>query len=319
MVTVISRYPNTSDAQLKKIILESFSNVGTRIEASNYLKRMRLDSNKALVAHNTEYEAVHTVAYGITAERQNDEVILLNYANTLCDYAAQKLRRKILRKRSHIKTLKDTMEEAEELDSQSRQEEISKLERDSMREVTLSDSINNISLSEESVNFMQARRGDSKFNSTMKSGNQDYSLNNKSNYNGNNNYNSNSNYNGNTGYNNKEKDWNSPQRGFNKRRLQRYRHQLCWPKEDIKFEYNARDKDLMGNLRRTINFMKDGAKNREAASRLPKWVNRAVEEVSEDNIATMSITEIQTILNEDIDLIFDALVIGDYIEDEEKA
>ena len=33
----------------------------------------------------------------------------------------------------------------------------------------------------------------------------------------------------------------------------------------------------------------------------------------------MSITEIQTILNEDIDLIFDALVIGDYIKDEEEA
>ena len=74
----------------------------------------------------------------------------------------------------------------------------------------------------------------------------------------------------------------------------------------------------MGNLRRTINFMKDGSQNREAARRLPKWVNRAIEEVSEDNIATMSITEIQTILNKDIDLIFDVLVIGDYIKDEEE-
>ena len=97
VVTVISRYPNASDAQLKKIILESFSNVGTRLEASQYLKRMRLDGNEALAAHNAEYEAVHTVTYGLTAERQNDEVILLNYANTLCDYAATKLRRKILR------------------------------------------------------------------------------------------------------------------------------------------------------------------------------------------------------------------------------
>ena len=126
----------------------------------------------------------------------------MNYANTLCDYASTKLRRKILRKGSYIKTLKDTMEEAEELDSQSRQEEISKLERDSMREVTLSDSINNISLPEESVNFMQTRRGDSKFNSTMKNGHQNYSANNKSNYS------NNTNYNGNNNYNNKEKNWN---------------------------------------------------------------------------------------------------------------
>ena len=76
---------------------------------------------------------------------------------------------------------------------------------------------------------------------------------------------------------------------------------------------------MMDNLRRTINYMKEGTQNREAARRLPKFVNRTVDEISEDNIATISITEIQTILNEDIDLIFDALVIGDYIEDEEEA
>ena len=70
---------------------------------------------------------------------------------------------------------------------------------------------------------------------------------------------------------------------------------------------------MMGNLRRTINYIKEGDQNREAARRLPKFINRTIDEVSEDNIATMSITEIQTILNKDIDLIFDALVIGDYI------
>ena len=64
--------------------------------------------------------------------------------------------------------------------------------------------------------------------------------------------------------------------------------------------------------------MKEGSQNREAARKLPKWNNRAIEEVSEDNIAVMNITEIQAILNEDINLIFDALVIGDYIEDEEE-
>ena len=74
----------------------------------------------------------------------------------------------------------------------------------------------------------------------------------------------------------------------------------------------------MGNLRRTINYMKEGTQNREAARRLPKFVNRTINEVSEDNIATISITEIQTIQNEDINLIFDALVIGDYIGGEEE-
>ena len=54
VVTAITRYPNVSDAQLKRIILESFSNVGTRTEASHYLKMIRLDSNDTLTAHNAE-------------------------------------------------------------------------------------------------------------------------------------------------------------------------------------------------------------------------------------------------------------------------
>ena len=56
---------------------------------------MRLDNNDTLAAHNAEYEAVHTVAYGISAEEQNDEQIPRAYANTLCNYAATKLNRKI--------------------------------------------------------------------------------------------------------------------------------------------------------------------------------------------------------------------------------
>ena len=311
VVTAISRYPNASNAQLKRIILESFSNVGTRTEASHYLKMMQLDNNDMLTAHNAEYEAVHTVAYAISAEEQNDEQILRAYTNTLCNYAAMKLNRKIIRRGSRIRTLKDAMEEAEILDSQSRQEEISKIERDSIRDTTVSDSINDITLTDESVNFMQTRRGDGKLNSTMKNSHQSYSPGNRQSYYGN--------YNNSDNFNNLSKNWSPQQNRFNRCRLQRYRHQSRWPKHNIKFEYNARDKNMMGNLRRTINYMKEGEQNREAARRLPKFTNRTIDEVSEHNIATISIMEIQTILNEDIDLIFDALVIGDYIDDEEEA
>ena len=74
---------------------------------------------------------------------------------------------------------------------------------------------------------------------------------------------------------------------------------------------------MMGNLRRTNNYMRKGNQNREAAKWLPRFTNHAREEVNEDTITTIS--KIQNILNEDPDLIFDALVIGDYIEDEEEA
>ena len=144
---------------------------------------MRLDSNDTVAAHNAEYETVHTVAYGISAEEQNDEQILRAYANKLCNYAATKLNTKIIRRGSRIKTLKDAMEEAEILDSQSRQEEISKIERDSIRDTTVIDPINDISLTDESVNFMQTRRGDGKFNSTMKNYSPGNKQGNYSNYN----------------------------------------------------------------------------------------------------------------------------------------
>ena len=78
----------------------------------------------------------------------------------------------------------------------------------------VSDSINDISLTDESVNFMQTRRGDGKFNSTMKNCHQNYSPGNKQgNY---------SNYNNSDNF---SKNWSPQQNKFNRCRLQRYRHQ----------------------------------------------------------------------------------------------
>ena len=239
VLTVISKYPNATDAEVKWIILECFSNVGTKVEASHYIKKMRLDKNSALMTHNAEYAAVHAVAHDMTPEEQTDQQVLQSYANTLGNLIASKLNRKILRKRSYIRTLKDTMEEAETLKTLGRQEEISRLERNSMRETTISEFINMIS--DASVNYIDTPRGDH-FNSTMK---QNYSPNSWNNYN--------------NGYNNSSKYDNSYQNIFSKRRLNRYRHQPQWPKKNIKFEYNARDKNMMGNIRRTVNYIKEGA------------------------------------------------------------
>ena len=49
--------------------------------------------------------------------------------------------------------------------------------------------------------------------------------------------------------------------------------------------------------------------------RIPKVNPRGVNEVSEDSIATISIEEIQRILKEDVNTIYDALVASDYIEE----
>ena len=268
---------------------------------------MRLVENKPIVTHNSEYTAVHTVAYNLKPEEQTDQQVFQQYANTLGDHIADKLTRKIFRKvpPSYIRTLKDAMEEGEQLEQVYRQTELARSERISMRESTISDSVNMIS-DVSTIEYPNSPRG-GRFNSTMRHQYPNQSRGSSYNNNSYNNNNNNSQYNTSNPYRN----------GY--RRLKRYRHQNSWPKRNVRFEYNVKDKDMMGNIRRTVDFIKSGNQSREAAKRFPKFTNRAIEEVSEDAIETTSIENIQHILNEDVDLIFDALVIADYIEEEDNA
>ena len=55
--------------------------------------------------------------------------------------------------------------------------------------------------------------------------------------------------------------------------------------------------------------------NRNSFKKVLPGVTRRHEEGREDTIAEMEIEKIQEILEEDLDLIFDALVIHDYIEE----
>ena len=65
-----SKTPDATDAELKQHILKSFSNVGSRTEAHHYLTRMTVDEDESLLAHNSEYAAVHEAAHGITPEEE---------------------------------------------------------------------------------------------------------------------------------------------------------------------------------------------------------------------------------------------------------
>ena len=103
-----------------------------------------------------------------------------------------------------------------------------------------------------------------------------------------------------------------------RRRLNRYKHQSRDPKNKIKFEHNIANKEMFSTLRDTVDQLKEHPQaNRHTFMKvLPdvtKYRNR--EEVCEDTIAEMKIEELQGILKEDIDLIFNALVIHDYIEE----
>ena len=76
----------------------------------------------------------------------------------------------------------------------------------------------------------------------------------------------------------------------------------------------------MRTLRNMIDFLKGKTdKVVEDIKRMPKDNPRGVNKVSEDSIATISIQEIQRILKEDVNKVYEALVASDYIEEITKA
>ena len=181
------------------------------------------------------------------------------------------------------------------------------------------------------VNFMSGRN-DSHFNNTMKNNSGHWNNSprdrNSSYHNSRNNL-----YHGRNGsYSDNRSDRNnsySDNRSWNprynysnnydsRRRLNRYRHQPRDPKNKVKFKYNIADKDMMTNLRRTVEDLKQYPQaNRNSFKKFLPGVTRQKnqEEVREDTIAEIEIEKVQEILKEDLDLIFNALVIHDYIEE----
>ena len=71
----------------------------------------------------------------------------------------------------------------------------------------------------------------------------------------------------------------------------------------------------MRTLRSMIDFLKGKIeKVVEDIKRMPKVNPRGIDKISEDSIATISIEEIQKILKEDVNTVYDALIASDYIE-----
>ena len=109
---------------------------------------------------------------------------------------------------------------------------------------------------------------------------------------------------------------------MNFRKINKYKHHTREPRNNITFEYSISrgEKEIRKTLRNMIDFLKGKTdKVIEDIKRMPKVNPRGVNEVSEDSIATISIEEIQRILNEDINTVYDALVASDYIEEVTEA
>ena len=334
----MTKTPDATDGELKQYILESFSNVGSRTEAHHYLIRMTLDEDESLLAHNSEYAAIHEAAHGITLEEQRSEIALMDYTRTLPQFTCDELTKQITCPKSKIHNLRDTMNWAESLDRQGRQRELNRQERNALRETTIRDETVNEMTIQEEINFISGRN-DGHFNSTMKSNsgrwNNSPNRNNgrDNSYNGdrnNSHYGSrNNSYQGRNNFysdrsdrnNHNNRNWN-PRYNYSdnydsRRRLNRYRHQPIDPKNNIRFEYSTKDTNIYSTLRNTVDQLQEHpqADRYKFKKMFPKVTgHRNKEEVREDTIAEMKMEDLQGILKEDVDLIFNALVLHDYIE-----
>ena len=117
---------------------------------------------------------------------------------------------------------------------------------------------------------------------------------------------------------------NNSNRSFNGgyRKINKYQHRPGNPKNNIRFEYAAGkgDQELYRVLHRMIDFLKGMPVNdRQKFKEFRKYSPRAVNEISEDQIATVAINEICDALHADVDLVYDALVASDYIEEISEA
>ena len=306
---IASTPKDISDLELKQIILQNFSDIATPSEAAQKLRTMQMKTDQPIRSHNYYFTAVHEAAFGIKPEDQKMRFVFEDYANSLPEFTANKLMDKIVKSNSWIHTLQDAMEQAVKIDQEIRQTEVFRTRRNASN--TSIDTTANVSVNEVDefdINYMAVKQGDTRFNSTMKPGHhresKEFSSKNK--------------------YNDSHhsKSWHGGKKDGNNynsyRRINKYRHPAREPRHNIRFEYatGRGEREIMRVLSRMIKYLK-GKSDREIKSikNMPKYDPRGVHEVSEDSIATITIDEIQRTLKEDVNIVYDALVASDYIEE----
>ena len=225
---IASTPKDISDLELKQIILQNFSDIATPSEAAQKLRTMQMKADQPIRSHNYYFTAVHEAAFGTKPEDQKMRFVFEDYANSLPEFTANKLMDKIVKSNSWIHTLQDAMEQAVKIDQEIRQTEVFRTRRNASNttiDTTANTSVNEVD--EFDVNYMAAKQGDTRFNSTMKPGHRreskEYSPKNKHN----------DSHNSKPWHRNK-KDSNNYN---NYRRINKYRHPAREPRHNIRFEY----------------------------------------------------------------------------------
>ena len=84
-------------------------------EAVAKLQSMQIPPDKPLTTFNLKFQQIHHIAYNVTPDKQTDKMVIIDYVKKLPLYSRDKLLKKLSRKDSYIKTLKDAFHHAVEI------------------------------------------------------------------------------------------------------------------------------------------------------------------------------------------------------------
>ena len=96
----------------------------------------------------------------------------------------------------------------------------------------------------------------------------------------------------------------------------KFNHSRSTPKAQVIFEYTDQNPwDVIHTVRNFINYMKGNPAQRQFFKTNKIVPRRFNTEVNESEIQSSNLEQIQQAVNEDQDLVFDALVAADYIDE----
>ena len=338
-----------TDEDIKEAILTNYSDIPSTTEAATRLQNIQIAAHEPLVTFNHRYKAIHKVAFGIPTRQQENKTVLIEYAKKLPSNTRDKLLRKLAKKNSYIKMLDDTFRQAIDINKESSFVEAATGRSNDQANTRIDTQVNELedSFQDYNINTMSTRAnnrsGDRSWNNSFdkppqKNNSFNSSYSSRSNYRDNNYSSSEDNqnrqgfqrdYTRSKGYQQTPRydqrnqhyqyryDNNQDRNRFdNKRRPNKYQHHRNQHKAQIIFEFSDQNMmEMMQTVRGFINLIKANPTTRDHY-KTNKLANRKYDnEVNESEIKTSNLDQVQQFFNEDTDIVFDALVAADYIDE----
>ena len=342
-----------SNTDIKNAILANYSDIPSTTEAASRLQNMQTSPHEPLVTFNHRYKAIHKVAFGLSPSQQENRNAIVEYAKKLPLNTRDKLLRKIAKKNSYIETLDDAFKQAIEINRETSFVEAASGRYNDQNGTKIETQINELddSFQDCDNNVMNTRStnrsGDGSFNGSFnRSSSRNNSFNSlqnsRSSYRNNNYSSSNDSHNSysrqgynrdnnryrghqqnqryeqrNPNYQNRYDNKQDRNRFDNRRRPNKYQHHRNQHKTQIIFEFSDQDMiEMMKTVRGFINLIKANPTSREQykvnkLTARKEYNNKG----NESQIHSSNLDQVQQLINEDTDLVFDTLVAADYIDE----